>query len=73
MLIFLKYSPIAIWLKWIVRTNILYKRFPTVKIGYNAIVKDCRLGEYVRLSPNSKIIGSSLGKYSYHYCPVKVD
>lgn len=62
----LKHLPLLRWLKWVVRSKKILKNNPTARIGYSAIITpDCTLGYQNNLLPYSKMVGSSIGDYSY--------
>ena len=62
----LKYIPIVQWGKWVLRTYKIKQKYPTVSIGYMAIITpDCKLGHQNNLLPYSKLVDSSLDDYSY--------
>lgn len=62
----LRYLPFISWLKWVLRTRKVLKKYPTVRIGFSAIVtSDCVLGHQNRFLPFSKLVGTTIGDYSY--------
>ena len=62
----IKTLPLIQWLKWIIRSRKLIRRYPTLKIGSMAeISHSCSFGQYNVIYKNAVIIDSSLGDYSY--------
>lgn len=67
MLKYLKYSPLFLWAKWVIRSRKIRKQFPTLSIGaYTAIGGKCTFGHRNIIYPaHSVLVNVSLGDYSY--------
>lgn len=56
----------TLWLKWLLSTNRISKKYPTAEIGFMARLKgDCQLGQYSRVENHAILEHCSLGDYSY--------
>lgn len=70
--IYFKNFPLLQWIKWVIRTIALKKKFPTLAIGPNSQAVGCTFGHRNIIYGDSILIDSILGDYSYVGGHVKI-
>lgn len=58
-------NPLTIWLQWLFLYFKVKRQSPTVKLYYNAFVRQAKLGKYVTVYDNSNIVQCEIGDYTY--------
>ena len=62
----IKYCPIVIWAKWVIRSRKWEKRFPSLQIGpMSELAGDCHFGKGNIIYGNSKLVEVTMGDFSY--------
>ncbi len=68
--------PLLIWLKWVIRSWKLKKKFPTLRIGMYSEVVNCKFGHQNIIYGFARLVDVEMGDYSYvggatlQYCTI---
>lgn len=62
---YLKSCPIVQWLKWVLRTCLLKRRFPTLLIGPYSQAVGCNFGHRNIIYNDTVLVDSNFGDYTY--------
>lgn len=58
-------SPFLLWLKWMLITLRMKRKFPTIKLGRLSYATNSQLGYYVSIYENSIVSNCAVGDYTY--------
>lgn len=65
LIFFLKQLPFVRWIKWVIDSSKLHRKYPTLKIGAYTVISNTIFSHRNNIFDNCKIVSSSLGDYTY--------